>query len=283
MFVYPLKGYEIHKWLIGKKITLHQVEKILGKLIKKRKIQNFRDYFFLPGKKELVSKRLKKEKQSLIYFRKAKFLVQALKLVPSIKLVGISGGLALNNASKHDDIDLFIITSKDRLWLSRLSAILILGLLGARRKARMSKLQTQGKLCLNILLEEDKLEQVRKDVYVAHEVLQMKVLWQRSGVYQKYLEENLWAFKFLPNWFGNSDQVVSSKYYVLREKTEKSKNPHNTILNLFESLAKKFQLMVMGAPKGMERIEDGALYFHPNDIRKEILVKYRQKLAGLDK
>lgn len=53
--------------------------------------------------------------------------------------------------------------------------------------------------------------------------------------------------------------------------------------NLLEALAKWFQLRIMQKPKGMERIEDGALYFHPEDCRPKVLSEYRQKLAGLDK
>lgn len=250
------------------------MEKILESLIKKRKIQTYKEYFFLNGKKELVNKRLKKEKQSLTYLRKAKILLQALKLIPSIKLVGISGGLALNNASKTDDIDLFIITSKGRLWLSRLLAIVILDLLGVRRKAKMNKVQTFGKLCLNILLEEDKLEQERKDIYVAHEVLQMKVLWQRDGVYSKYLSDNEWVFKFLPNW--TTGENVQGKMYKVKFKKKNHKlYIVNYTFTLLEKLARKFQLTIMKPPTGMERIEDGALYFHPLDYRLKVLEEYR--------
>lgn len=44
----------------------------------------------------------------------------------------------------------------------------------------------------------------KTDIYQAHEVLGMKVIWQRDNVYQKYLEENAWAMKFLPNWVSRT-------------------------------------------------------------------------------
>lgn len=50
--------------------------------------------------------------------------------------------------------------------------------------------------------------------------------------------------------------------------------------DLLEKAAKWFQLKVMQKPQGMERIEEGALYFHPNDIRSEVLRKYREKLSS---
>lgn len=214
LFEYPLKAYEIHKWLIGKKANLTQVEKALNSLLKKRKIINKQSfsfagakdknaYFFLPSREEIVAKRIRRQKQSLIYIRKVKIIAQILKLIPWIKLAGISGGLSMENADKADDIDLFLVTSRNRIWISRLFCLGLLSILGQRRKVNQKKVA--GKICCNILVDEENLEQKRKDIYTAHEVLQMKVLWQREGIYNKYLLENEWVFKFLPNWIGGKN------------------------------------------------------------------------------
>lgn len=260
IFNYPLKINEIHKWLIGRKATLRQVERALN---------GYQEYYFLRRRNNLIAQRRRKEKQSFIYFRKARFLSQVLKIIPWIKLVGISGGLALNNAAKGDDIDFFIITAKNRLWICRILTLGLLSLLGQRRKRREKRREIAGKLCVNILLEEDRLVQTNRDIFVAHEVLQMRVLWQRDGIYTKYLSDNSWAFKFLPNWLGDGTKNFHNTKYII----------HNTFFDIFEKLAKHFQLKIMQEPQGMERIEDGALYFHPNDIREEILKKFNQSLT----
>lgn len=287
IFDYPLTIFEIHKWLIGppagragRKVTLRQVESAIGRLSKKAKVKSKKDYYFLPKQDGLVGKRKHRERQSEGYLRKAQILTFLLKMIPWIKLVGISGGLAMNNASKKDDIDLFIITEKNRLWISRLIILSILSLVGQRRKVGDVGRKIAGKLCINTLLEEDRLAQSSKDIYLAHEVLQMRVLWQRDGVYGKYLEENSWAFKFLPNWVGNDN--VQSKMYNVKKRSNNSKlYIVNYTFGLLENLAKKFQLWYMKSPRGMERIEDGALYFHPNDIRPKILKLYKQKISKL--
>lgn len=272
IFDYPLKINEIHKWLIGRKATLRQVEKALKKLNQELRIKNYGEYYFLQKRNRLVAQRRRKGKQSLFYLRKAKIISQFLKLIPWIKLVGISGGLAMNNAGKSEDIDLFIITGKNRLWTSRLLVLGILSLTGQRRKRDQKGGKIAGKVCVNIVLEEDRLEQKSKDIFVAHEVLQMKVLWQRDGIYSKYLSDNSWAFKFLPNWVG----IQSQKSKLKRQNY----NSKFKIIDLLENFAKWFQLKIMQKPQGMERIENGALYFHPNDIREEILRKYNQSLTS---
>ena len=264
IFDYPLKINEIHKWLIGKEVNIRQVEKAL---------KGYQEYYFLPGRKKLVGLRKRKEKQSQIYFRKARIISRILKIIPWIKLIGISGGLAVYNAGKSDDIDLFIITSKNRLWISRILALGIISLLGQRRKVGDTGRKIAGKFCLNIILEEDRLEQKNKDIFTAHEVLQMKVLWQREGIYSKYLEDNSWVFKFFPNWI--CEDVASRNSHNTKYKI------HNTPFDIFEKMAKKFQLWIMEKPKGMERIENGALYFHPNDCREQVLEKYRKKIKTI--
>ncbi len=274
IFDYPLKVWEIHKWLIGRKANLRQVEGALAHLSEKRKAKSEKGYYFLPQREGLVTKRKRREKHSERYLRKARILTQILKLIPWIKLVGVSGGLAMGNADKKDDIDLFIITAKNRLWISRLLSVGILDFLGVRRKVGMTGKKAAGKLCINTLLEEDKLEQSNKDIYLAHEVLQMKVLWQREEIYSKYLLDNKWAFRFLPNWIGSDTSLRGVK----RRSNLKRDRHAPLAMTMLENLAKWLQLKIMKKPKGMERIEDGALYFHPNDIRPKILKLYERKI-----
>lgn len=272
IFDYPLTIYEIHKWLIGKKTTLRQVEKTLKQLTEKRKIKTEKGYYFLPKRLKIISKRQRRRKHAIEYFKKARILTAILKIIPWIKLVGVSGGLAMENTQKKDDIDLFIITSRNRLWVSRLLALGLLSLIRQRRKVKDQKSKVAGKLCLNILLEEDKLAQKQKDIYLAHEVLQMKVLWQRDDVYQRYLVENQWVFGFLPNWVGEKNKK--------KELGIKSKD-YNLVIDILEKFAKSTQLKIMHVPQGKERIEDGALYFHPYDLKAEIIKEFKIRVRKL--
>ncbi len=266
IFDYPLKAWEIHKWIIGKKCDLIDVEKALFKLTKKKKIIFKDDLYALKNRKEIFTKRKNKVKVSQDYFKKAKLITNTFKLIPWIKLVGVSGGLAMENASSGDDIDLFIITSNERIWISRSLLILTLTILGQRRKAADKKAEAAGKICLNLILQEDALEQKRKDLYIAHEVLQMVPLWQRGETYTKYLDSNSWAFKFLPNWttgdFTQNDKSLFDKL-----------NP----VNVLEKVSKLLQLQFMSKPKGGERIEDNSLYFHPKDKRDQVIETFKQR------
>ncbi len=311
IFDYPLKAWEIHKWLVGKKSSLSEVEKALKRDSLVLKVKSREGFYFLKGRKSLVKKRMARERQSAKYLRQARLIARLFKGMPSVKLVGISGNLAMENSEKSDDIDLFIITSKNKLWLTRLSLLLILSLIGKRRERGDSRPRAAGKICVNLLLEEDNLAQKNKDLYTAHEVLQMRVLWQRGDVYSKFLEQNDWAFKFLPNWTsgrmaGRSafslgvlsapvSQVCPRKLRMntlyLRSTPESSPTlpPRGNYRGFYTSalgeglefLVKNLQLRYMGRPEGKERIMEGALYFHPEDYREKILREFGKRLAKL--
>lgn len=270
IFDFPLKAWEIHKWLISSSASLQQVEGKLKKLKNQGKINNKGDYWFVSGRSNLIKNRERREDISKNHLIKANMISNIYKLIPWIKLVGVSGSLAMMGSREKDDIDLFVIADKNRIWLTRILLIVLTTLTGLRRKRREKILSAAGKICINLILETDNLAQYKKNIYLAHEILQMHVLWQREEVYSKYLHDNEWAFKYLPNWRS----VVKGKILTPKQKDIK----RNPAVNFFEMISKSIQLRIMRAPSGSERIENGALYFHPEDKGKKILEEYNNRL-----
>lgn len=277
IFNFPLKAWEIHKWLIGSSASLKQVEKKLNKLSKDSKLSVAGDYYFLPHRKSLVKQRLTKEKVSKAHLQTASRVANLFKIIPWVKLVGVSGSLSVMGSGPKDDIDLFIITSSNRIWLSRFLIIILTSLTGLRRKRREKILEANGKLCINLILEKGNLEQKNKNIYVGHEVLQMRLLWQRDQVYSEFLHTNSWAFKFLPNWKSSIIENQKPKS-MLRKNIETQKLG---LIDWLENAAKNLQLKIMGTPDKSERIESGALYFHPEDKGINILEQYKKRISNL--
>jgi hypothetical protein len=269
IFDYPLKAWEIHKWLIKKKASLSEVEKGLRRLTRRAQILERDGYYVLKGRSSLFHRRLEKVSSSQQYLRDAVFICKIMKIIPWIRLIGISGNLAMENAGEKDDIDLFVITKKNRLWLSRFCILVILGLLERRRTKGVGKLQAAGKFCLNLLLEEDQLEQERKDLYIAHEVLQMRVLWERKSTYESFLLSNEWVFRFLPNWIS-----VRPLGKVSKVKKEQSQS---ALFSNVEQILRFLQLRYMGMPTKQERVGQVAVYFHPEDMQPKVLKEFERR------
>lgn len=268
IFDYPLKAWEIHKWLLKKKCNLTDVEQALSRLLNKKKISQKKGFYVLRNRTKLIDLRIDKKSASEEYLRSAKFISRLFKVIPWIRLVGISGDLSMENATKESDIDLFIITQKKRLWLSRLSVLVILSLLEKRRRKSDSAKRAAGKFCLNLLVEENQLEQSRKDLYTAHEVLQMKPLWERNKVYTAFLQKNEWAFDYIPNWLTGMLADSKNNYPF---------NQGSRIIGWVESFVRFMQLRYMGYKPTAERISSVAVYFHPDDMQPKVLVEFEKR------
>jgi len=198
IFDYPLKKEEIWRFLLSDiRYQILDVSKGLKELPEVSQKNNF---YFLKEREHLVLLRKKRERWSRKKLKIAKQVARCLKLIPTIKMVAVTGALAMENSNENDDIDLLIITSKSRLWLTRFLTVILLELVANRRHP--ADKEVKDKICLNMFLDEGHLEVPKKeqDLFSAHEVCQLKVLWDKNGIYQKFLKANLWSKKFLPNW-----------------------------------------------------------------------------------
>jgi len=196
IFDFPLKKDELWLWLVGKKGKKEEFGQALKKLLKTGRCQHKSGFYFLPKKGEIVVLRKKREKASGPKIAKAQKVTQILKLIPFIKLIGITGGLSRKNSDKGDDIDLFFIVAKDRLWLTRGLVVFFLSLLGVYRRPGKIK----DMICPNMFVSEETLKIKPCDLFTAHEAALMKPIFEKDDTYQKFLAANLWLKKFLPNW-----------------------------------------------------------------------------------
>ncbi len=255
IFDYPLTSEELTYWLVFYK------GKPSPDLLEKN------SYYFLPTRKRIVSIRKKREVWSKKKWQIAKKIVWIYKLVPTILLVGVTGGLTMNNVKSEDDIDLFFIVHPKTLWISRLLATLLTESIGMRR--RPGDKRFSDKVCLNMFMTSDRLRLVQKerDLFAAHEVLQMVPLWEKNNVYQKFLRANKWVEKFLPNaWDKN-----------IKNENLKLKN-ENSILQIFEYPAKLGQLWYMRRHRTSEVVTDTVIRFHPRDARVWVKEKLERRL-----
>lgn len=202
VFDYPLTAPEICKFLI----TQQRVDpdkfsrEILEMRGKKKQIGKESLFFCLPGREKIMALRKKRGQWSQKKLTIASRVARWLKLIPWIKMVAVTGNLAMENSEKDDDIDLLVVTAENRLWLTRLLTVLLVELVSHRR--RPADKEAKDKICLNMFLDETHLAvpQKERDLFAAHEVCQLKVLWQKDNLYQDFLKRNQWTKDFLANW-----------------------------------------------------------------------------------
>ena len=267
IFDFPLTKQEIWKYLItDKKIS----QRDLSKLFKTKKISNKDNLYFLKGREEIVKKRNDRKKIAPLKIEKAREIVKKISFIPSIYLVGITGSLALSNSKEKDDIDLFMICAKGTVWITRFLTVLALKVIGDYR-SRIDQF-VKDKICLNMIIGEDCLSlDKRKDIYTAHEIVQMIPLFERKNTYSKFLNANLWVEKFMPNAITKKSIKISR----MKEKKWAIK-----ILKFFEPFFREMQYYSMQKHITNETVLKNFLAFHPIDHKIRILKEFNKRIAN---
>lgn len=201
LFDYPLKLNEIHRFLISPRAeSFSAVGAELLSLVEKEKVGQEGEFYFLPRRRELVVLRPFREGLTQVKMAEVNGAIHWLSLFPWVRLVSLTGALAVGNADEKADVDLMVVTSRGRLWLTRIALFAFLSLVGLKRKDNPEG--PLGKICINLWCDEENMSVNKEDqdLVVAHEIAQMKPLVDKGQTYERFVEANLWLKKFLPNW-----------------------------------------------------------------------------------
>ena len=250
IFDYPLTPLEIKKWQLKKNL--------------KRKAAVFKKdgFYFLKGREEIIKRRNKREKYSLNKLKIAKKAALVLSKISTIKLVVVTGALAMKNADKNSDIDLMIVTKKQTLWTTRIISYSTLLLSGFKVRKPRDKNQ-KDKLCLNMWLDEDDLVWKKDDrnIYSSHEIIQMVPLRNKNKTHERLLSQNSWILNFWPN----AVDIKETSKFTRSKKYKKH--------SFFERLAFKLQYQYMKNKISREVVTPTRAIFHPNDWGKVVVSK----------
>jgi hypothetical protein len=193
VFNYPMSYFQLNTFMITSKfLDREQLHKSLKKLLKQGDISVKGQKYHTKGIKPVSwDQRAKNTKETFQALSKA---INILQMIPWIKMIAITGSAAAHNMDKKDDMDIFIVSSKGRLWLTRGFTTIILKTLG---KYFSEKDQAQ-KLCPNLLVDESAMawNPKNRNVYVAHEIVMMHPIVNKDETYFKFLKKNEWAYDY---------------------------------------------------------------------------------------
>jgi predicted nucleotidyltransferase len=125
--------------------------------------------------------------QSLIV--KATRIGAFLHKFPYVRAVAVSGSLSKNYADKKADIDFFIITKANRLWIARTILHLF--------KKFTFLVGKQNFFCMNYFVDEEALVIPEKNIYTG---CGDRYMLPVAGTFtlNKFFDKNQWTKKWLP-------------------------------------------------------------------------------------
>jgi hypothetical protein len=201
VFDYPLTLAEIQRYLAGVPASLETTRTIVytGRLTR-RALARGDDYFMLPGREALGEIRRSRTAAAAPLWTRARQYGRIIETLPFVRMVAVTGALAMDNVEPQADIDYFIVTEPGRLWLCR-ALVLVLVRLAARRG---------DVICPNYFLSERALVLSERSLFTAHELAQMVPIAGQSA-YQRMRQLNAWTDGFLPNAQGTPRPMATSK------------------------------------------------------------------------
>jgi hypothetical protein len=146
------------------------------------------EYLFLPARENLPDVRRGRAPHAARAWKRARRYGKVFWALPFVRMVAVTGALAMDNIEPRDDIDFLIVTEPGRLWTVR--GLIVLVCRGARLFG--------DTLCPNYLISTRALRLDGHDLYGAHELAQMVPL-HGIEVTARLWEENPWCAAILPN------------------------------------------------------------------------------------
>jgi len=184
VFDYPLSLEELHRFLT---ISATKVE-IQEQLVRMKDVSSAHGYYFLAGRSEIVDIRKRREENSRKAFRRAMFYGRILGSLPFIRMVALTGSLAMLNLSKNKDMDYMLAAKPGRVWTVRAFALLL---------ARVTR-SFGDVICPNVIVSEHALEWTERNLYTAREFAQMIPI-SGEDVFRRLRVVNRWVEDVLPN------------------------------------------------------------------------------------
>jgi predicted nucleotidyltransferase len=256
-FDYPLSFSEMIRWRAGK---------FPKKSIDGVRVSNKNGYAYIEGKEGIVFKRMLRKRISAKKLEIAKGASKILSFLPGVKMIAVTGSLAMGNASDESDIDLMVITKSGSLWTTRAFAYLLICLFGIKKRTPNKNYQKDA-LCLNMWLDESDLVWQKKDrnIYTAHEIGQILPLINEDKTYEKFLYENRWILKFWPN----AVRVQSIEYKVQSENFLSTM--YHVLGTLWEPIFFWLQYQHMRSKITREVVTPTRALFHPQDWGRVVI------------
>lgn len=189
IFRYPLTRKEIESFL-DNPFSENELNDSFLDLLVSHRIFKLCEFYSLQNDISIADIRRKGNEQADILVKKAKQIAKLLYKFPYVRGICLSGSVSKNFADENSDIDYFLITEANRLWIARTFLVFF-------RKNPFLKNRTKY-YCMNYFVDEADPVIKEKNIYTATELFTLIPL-AGNGSLKKFFEKNSWSYSYFPN------------------------------------------------------------------------------------
>lgn len=281
IFNYPLTENDILNDCGLSKENISPCREALKFLVDEKIVYCLGKYYSLNNNYKNVERRIKGNEEAKKWIKKSQRFSKFISWFPFVRGISLSGSLSKGFVDEDPDIDYFIITKPNRLWVAR-------SLLIAFKKIFL--LNSYKYFCLNYFIGQDNLEIEEKNLFTATEITTMIPVFG-NHVKRSFFENNQWIKEFYPHFeIDEMEDVPFNRSYTLKRLLEflmKGKMGdrldawfmNKTMRHWANKYGNKFSeeefLITFKSGKNVSK-------HHPQNFQKKVLDKFNSKLKEIE-
>jgi predicted nucleotidyltransferase len=278
IFRYPLKLEEIHSYT--NYVYLSETENELQQLIDDKILTKIDEFYVYGSDLDSVTKRLRGNLHAKKALLKAQQKAKLISKFPFVQAVGVSGSLSKGYYDTDSDIDFFVITKHDKLWICRTLLMLY---------KKVFLLNSRKYFCVNYFVSSQQMEIEEKNRFTATE-LKTLIPMQGRDYFEQFYKCNNWITDFFSKFNSNCNQIPMIEKPFLTKSIEfvLDNGFGNTIDLLFKSITlrkwkAKFNYLSEDDFKIALKTTKNISKHHPSNFQKKVILSLNSKLEEVQK
>ncbi len=253
----------------------------LSELLDKGLIFKINGYYSIRNEMELAVKRKKGEENTKLSLPHARKKAKLISQFPFVRAVALSGSISKGYMDSFKDVDYFIITKPNRLWLTRTMLVFY---------KKVFLLNSFRFFCLNYFIDENNLEIREQNIFTATELNTLIPVYGFK-LTTNFLQSNTWVRDYYRDFPKNEMQEEEEPYYCfIKKATEFLLSGFlGNWLDIFSMklTVQYWKRKYRGAKnylfKSSFRFRRDEAKYHPGNFQELILKRFDENIASYEK
>lgn len=266
IFKYPLTKSELFEF--SNINSPSELDYQINYLLEKGVIFKYEKFYTIINDPKLVTRRLKGNEMAKNIMPKAYKVAKFIAKFPYVESVSLSGALSKGYYDDDGDIDFFIITKPNRLWIARTLLVLY---------KKICLFNSKKYFCVNYFISSNNLKIAERNRFTATEMVTLIPVCGKEK-FTAFINQNIWTLEYFPNKQVDFSQIKDIKKGYIPLFLERVFNTAlgNFLDDFFRKITlkkwtKKFDNLEKEDFKVAMKSTKGTSKHHPKNFQKTVI------------